>query len=185
MNVDNMASLHSLNSKLKNKDFAMWFYANWCGHCKAMEQEWSKVEQSCKRQNIGVVKVRDDFKDLVEGGIGKNVMGFPKIVMIRRGKEVAEHQGIRNSDNIMNSILKHLKPLSHKLSKNNTCSKKGCKKKSCKGCKKKCKKGCKKSCCKTKYSKKNKLNNMKLNKLFKTMKHKSKKNYINIRNLLR
>ena len=188
-----MASLNNLNSKLKNKDFAMWFYANWCGHCKAMEQEWSKVEQNCKRKNIGVVKVRDDFKDNVHGGIGKNVMGFPKIVMIRRGKQVAEHQGMRNSEDIMNTILKHLKPLknvktvkSHKLSKNNKCSKKGCKKKSCKGCKKKsCKKGCKKSCCKTKHSKKNKLNNMKLNKLFKSMKHKSKKNYINIRNLLR
>ena len=183
-----MTSLNNLNSKLKNKDFAMWFYANWCGHCKAMEQEWSKVEQSCKRKNIGVVKVRDDFKDHIDGGIGKNVMGFPKIVMIRRGKEVAEHQGMRNSGDIMNTILKHLKPLkplSHKLSNKNKCSKKGCKKKSCKGCKKKCKKGCKKSCCKTKYSKKNKLNNMKLNKLFKSMKHKSKKNYINIRNLLR
>ena len=184
-----MTSLNNLNSKLKNKDFAMWFYANWCGHCKAMEQEWSKVEQSCKRKNIGVVKVRDDFKDHIDGGLGKNVMGFPKIVMIRRGKEVAEHQGMRNSGDIMNTILKHLKPLknvrSHKLSNKNKCSKKGCKKKSCKGCKKKCKKGCKKSCCKTKYSKKNKLNNMKLNKLFKSMKHKSKKNHINIRNLLR
>ena len=177
-----MTSLNNLNSKLKNKDFAMWFYANWCGHCKAMEQEWSKVEQSCKRKNIGVVKVRDDFKDQVEGGLGKNVMGFPKIVIIRKGKEVAEHQGMRNSDEIMNTILKHLKPLktvktvkSHKRS--NTCSKKGCKKKSCKGCKK--------SCCKTKHSKKNKLNNMKLNKLFNSIKHKSKQNYINIKHLLK
>ena len=188
-----MASLHSLNSKLKNKDFAMWFYANWCGHCKAMEQEWSKVEQNCKRKNIGVVKVRDDFKDNVHGGIGKNVMGFPKIVMIRRGKQVAEHQGMRNSEDIMNTILKHLKPVSNKKSKKNC--KKGCKKSCCKknckkGCKKSCcktncKKGCKKSCCKTKHSKKNKLNNIQLNKLFKAMKHKSKKNYINIRNLLR
>lgn len=192
MNVDNMASLHSLNTKLKNKDFAMWFYANWCGHCKAMENEWSKVEQSCKRKNIGVVKVRDDFKDHVDGGLGKNVMGFPKIVMIRRGKEVAEHQGMRNSEDIMNTILKHLKPLNNKRSlkksKNYKCSKKGCKKSCKKGCKKKsCKKGCKKNCkgCKAKHSKKNKLNNMKLNKLFKSMKHKSKKNYINIRNLLR
>ena len=178
MNVDNMTSLNNLNSKLKDKNFAMWFYANWCGHCKAMEDEWSKVEKTCKRKNINVVRVRDDFKDHIEGGIGKNVMGFPKIVMIRRGKEVAEHQGMRTSDNIMNTILKHLKPLkSHKKSNKNKCSKKGCKKK--------CKKGCKKSCCKTKYSKKNKLNNMKLNKLFKSMKHKSKKNNINIRNILR
>ena len=114
-----MTSLNNLNSKLKNEDFAMWFYANWCGHCKAMEDEWSKVEKSCKRKNINVVRVRDDYKDRVHGGLGHNVMGFPKIVMIRRGKEVADHQGMRNSEEIMNTILKHLKPLNNKRSHKN------------------------------------------------------------------
>ena len=178
MNVDNMQSLNNLNSKLKDNDFAMWFYANWCGHCKAMEEEWSKVEKSCKRKNINVVRVRDDFKDRVHGGIGNNVMGFPKIVMIRRGKEVAEHQGMRNSDGIMNTILKHLKPMkrssrSHKRPRSNRRSKV-----------KVCQKSIgKKRCGKVRRRTKN---NMELNKLFKLLNQKkSKKQTINIRNILR
>ena len=170
MNVDNMTSLNNLNSKLKDKNFAMWFYANWCGHCKAMEDEWSKVEKSCKRKNINVVKVRDDFKDRVNGGLGNNVMGFPKIVMIKRGKEVAEHQGMRNSDEIMKTILKHLKP--HQIKKHGKTHKrpiKGCSRMQPKS------RG-KKSCGKTKHSKKNKLNNMKLKKLFNLLNQKKSKN---------
>ena len=169
-----MTSLNNLNSKLKDKDFAMWFYANWCGHCKAMEEEWSKVEKRCKRNNIGVVRVRDDFKDRVHGGLGNNVMGFPKIVMIKRGKEVAEHQGMRNETEIMNTILKHLKPRQiKKHSKSHKRLNKGCQKKS---------RG-KKSCGKVRRRTKN---NMKLNKLFKLLNQKkSKKQTINIRNILR
>jgi len=176
MNVDNMQSLNNLNSKLKDNDFAMWFYANWCGHCKAMEEEWSKVEKSCNRKNINVVRVRDDFKDRLHGGIGNNVMGFPKIVMIRRGKEIAEHQGMRNETEIMNTILKHLKPMrrrvgSHKRPRSSRRSKNH-------GCPKS--RG-KKSCGKTKHSKKNKLNNIKLKKIFNLFNQKKTKN----RNLLR
>ena len=146
----------------------MWFYANWCGHCKAMEEEWSKVEKNCKRNNIGVVRVRDDFKDKVHGGIGNNVMGFPKIVMISKGKEVAEHQGMRNETEIMNTILKHLNSRKIKTrAKSHKLPSKGCSRMQPKS------RG-KKSCGKVRRRTKN---NMKLNNLFKLLnKKKSKKN---------
>ena len=161
-NVDNMTSLNNLNSHLKDKDFAMWFYANWCGHCKAMEEEWSKVEKNCKRNNIGVVRVRDDFKHLLKNKLGENVTGFPKIVMISKGKEVAEHQGMRNETEIMNTILKHLKPISMKrpISMNRPRSMKRPKFQSCT-------RGKKKSHVSWGKLKKRTKNNMKLKKLFK------------------
>jgi thioredoxin-like negative regulator of GroEL len=177
MNVDNMKNLNIFNSKLKNNDIALWFYANWCGHCKAMEEEWSKVEKNCKMNNIMAVKVRDDFAQKVKGGLGQNIMGFPKIVMISKGKEVAEHQGMRNETEIMNTILKHLKSRKIKTrSKSHKLPSKGCSRMQPKS------RG-KKSCGKTKHSKKNKLNNMKLKKLFNLLNQKkSKKQTINIGN---
>ena len=183
-NVDNMSSLKNLNSHLKDKDFAMWFYANWCGHCKEMESEWANVEQQCKRKNINVVKVRDDYKHLVNGGLGENVMGFPKIIMVSKGKEVAEHQGMRNSNEIMNTILKHLKPISkrHRTSKRSKVKvgRRTSKRSKVKGCSKS--RG-KKSCGKLKKRTKN---NIKLNKLFKELQKKqSNGKTINIRNLVR
>ena len=174
MNVDNMQNLNILNKKINNKDIALWFYANWCGHCKAMEEEWSKVEKNCKMNNIMTVKVRDDFAQKVKGGLGQNIMGFPKIIMIKKGKEVAEHQGMRNETEIMNTILKHFKPMknnrSHKLPRSSKRSK-------VQGCRKS--RG-KKSCGKVKRRTKN---NMKLNKFFKLLNQKKSKK-INIRNLL-
>jgi thioredoxin-like negative regulator of GroEL len=180
-NVDNMSSLKNLNSQLKDKDFAMWFYANWCGHCKEMESEWANVEQQCKRKNFNVVKVRDDYKHLVNGGLGENVMGFPKIIMVSKGKEVAEHKGMRSSNEIMNTILKHLKPISMKrpISMNRPRSMKRPKFQSCTRGKKKSHVSCGKLKKRTK-------NNMKLNKLFKALKKKqSNGKTINIRNLVR
>jgi thioredoxin-like negative regulator of GroEL len=179
MNVDNMQNLNNLNSKLKDNDFAMWFYANWCGHCKEMESEWANVEKECKNKNISVVKVRDDFARKVKGGLGENIMGFPKIVMVSKGKEVAEHQGMRTSDEIMNTILKHLKPMrrrlrSHKRPRSSRRSK-------VQGCpKSRGKKRCGKVRRRTK-------NNMQLNKLFKLLNQKKSKQRrsINIRNLLK
>ena len=181
-NIDNMNSLKNLNSHLKDKDFAMWFYANWCGHCKEMESEWANVEQQCKRKNINVVKVRDDYKHLVNGGLGENVMGFPKIIMVSKGKEVAEHQGMRNSNEIMNTILKHLTPMNRRSSKRSKVKvgRRGSRRSKVKGCSKS--RG-KKSCGKLKKRTKN---NIKLNKLFKELQKKqSNGKTINIRNLVR
>ena len=107
INVDNLKSLKKLNTNLKNKDFALWFYANWCGHCKDMEDEWSNLEEACKNK-YNVARVRDDMKDQVLGGIGENVMGFPKIIMVSKGQPVGEHEGMRTSKDIMNTIINNL-----------------------------------------------------------------------------
>jgi thioredoxin-like negative regulator of GroEL len=184
-NVNNMNSLKNLNSQLKDKDFAMWFYANWCGHCKEMEAEWANVEKECKRKNIKVVKVRDDYKHLVNGGLGENVMGFPKIIMVSKGKEVGEHQGMRNSNEIMNTILKHLTPMNRRVRRKSSKRSKvkvGPRRSKVQACTRGKKKS-RGSCGKVKRRTKN---NIQLNKLFKLINQKKSKNQsINIRNLLR
>ena len=113
INVDNLQSLKKLNINLKNKDFALWFYANWCGHCKDMEDEWNNLEKECKNK-YNVARVRDDMKDQVLGGIGENVMGFPKIIMVSKGQTVGEHEGTRTSKDIMNTIINKLQASSNK-----------------------------------------------------------------------
>lgn len=113
INVDNLQSLKKLNTNLKNKDFALWFYANWCGHCKDMEDEWNNLEKECKNK-YNVARVRDDMKDQVLGGIGENVMGFPKIIMVSKGQTVGEHEGTRTSKDIMNTIINKLQASSNK-----------------------------------------------------------------------
>ena len=100
INVDSQENLNTLNNNIKNKDFIIWFYANWCGHCNAMKDEWSKFEQTAGNE-FNIANVRDDLKDGVEGGCGKNVSGFPKIVAASNGNEVAEHTGGRTLEDLL------------------------------------------------------------------------------------
>ena len=100
INVDNLQSLKKLNTNLKNKDFALWFYANWCGHCKDMESEWNNLEKDCKHK-YNVARVRDDMKDKLVHNLGSIATGFPTIVTIRNGKVVATHNKERNSSELL------------------------------------------------------------------------------------
>ena len=78
-----------------------------------MESEWNNLEKDCKHK-YNVARVRDDMKDQVLGGIGKNVMGFPKIIMVSKGQSVGEHEGTRTSKDIMNTIINKLQASSNK-----------------------------------------------------------------------
>lgn len=154
INVDSQENLNTLNNNIKNKDFILWFYADWCGHCKAMKDEWSKFEKTAGNE-FNIANVRDDLKDGVEGGCGKNVSGFPKIVAASNGNEVAEHTGGRTledlltfaKENVANNTTANIKPKKSKKKGNpSKKSKKGKKvtkgKKATKGKKgKKAKKG--------------------------------------------
>ena len=105
INVNNENELRKLNQNI-DKPFCMWFYADWCGHCKAMESEWHKLENKCKGK-YNLARVRDDFKDHVNGGVGMNVNGFPKIIALKNGRELNEFQGDRSVDSLMNFIKKN------------------------------------------------------------------------------
>ena len=118
INVNNENELKKLNQNI-DKPFCMWFYADWCGHCKAMESEWHKLENKCKGK-YNLARVRDDFKDHVNGGVGMNVNGFPKIIALKNGRELNEFQGDRSVDSLMNFIknnnLSESKPKKRKVS---------------------------------------------------------------------
>ena len=78
INVTDSKNLNRLNSVLPKKDFFLWFYADWCGHCKTMEPEWEKLVKTCgKKYNLA--RVRDDQKDQLINNLGSSVQGFPTL----------------------------------------------------------------------------------------------------------
>lgn len=78
INVTNSRNLNKLNSVLPKKDFFLWFYADWCGHCRSMEDEWTKLVKTCgKKYNLA--RVRDDQKDQLINNLGSSVQGFPTL----------------------------------------------------------------------------------------------------------
>ena len=104
INVTNARNLKRLNSVLPKKDFFLWFYADWCGHCRSMEDEWTKLVKTYgKKYNLA--RVRDDQKDQLINNLGSSVQGFPTLGatnLKNSGNNSGNNSGY-NSDNNTNN----------------------------------------------------------------------------------
>ena len=104
INVTNARNLNRLNSVLPKKDFFLWFYADWCGHCRSMEDEWTKLVKTYgKKYNLA--RVRDDQKDQLINNLGSSVQGFPTLGatnLKNSGNNSGNNSGY-NSDNNTNN----------------------------------------------------------------------------------
>ena len=101
IDVTNSRNLNKLNSVLPKKDFFLWFYADWCGHCRSMEDEWKKLVKTCgKKYNLA--KVRDDQKDQLINNLGNTVQGFPTLGatnLKKSGNNNGNNSGYNNDNN--------------------------------------------------------------------------------------
>lgn len=83
------------------------FYAPWCGHCKAMVEDWVKVSNSL----MGIIKVgtldADKYKSLA-GSMG--VQGFPTIMLFGLDKKKpVTYDGARTAEGITRFVMKQLR----------------------------------------------------------------------------
>ena len=142
VSVPQTHNVSELNNNLNKGVWMVWFYADWCGHCKNMEHEWSKLEQNCsKNNNINLARVRDDSINQVSNKTEVN--GFPTISLYNNGQPVEQYSGDRTNEALMdyiNNILKSYqpskntsrKPSKRKSSKRNSLKKKPSKRNSSK-----------------------------------------------------
>lgn len=132
VNIPKTHSVSALNNNMNKGLWIIWFYADWCGHCKNMEDEWSQFEQNCSKKNsINVARVRDDSINQLSNS--PEINGFPTINLYNNGKPIDQYSGERNNEALLayiNNILNSYK--SSKPSKR-TSSKSRSKRRSSKG----------------------------------------------------
>ena len=90
INVDNN---NSYNNFLKNRNQGQWFvwyYADWCGHCQMMKEEWNKLERTNKT-NINLARVNDNFVKPED-----NVQGFPTLKLFSKLNKKSAQGSIPN-----------------------------------------------------------------------------------------
>lgn len=77
------------------------FYTTWCGYCKKQKIELEKMDKIW----IGQV----DADNNAEIATKYAVNAFPTFLIFKDGKEVERFSGLRNKEEIMEKIIKHLK----------------------------------------------------------------------------
>ena len=93
-----------LSDLLKDGDWMVLYYAEWCGHCNAMKPEWEKFITKMKNPSVNSsnVKIADVKSDFITDLKNKpEIAGFPTIKMYSNGKEVADFKDDRVVENMV------------------------------------------------------------------------------------
>jgi len=97
--VESPSDASNLSNLLKDGNWMVLYYAEWCGHCKTMKPEWQKVvNKMSKSNNVNVAEVESEH--IPELAHKPKVDGFPSIKMYNKGKEVSNYEDERVADKI-------------------------------------------------------------------------------------
>lgn len=81
----------SFNQDVSGGKKLVWFYADWCGHCKNMKEEWDKASQNVdgKMVKINLGNEDDETQKISEK---YNIKSFPTILLLNNGEKEAEYE---------------------------------------------------------------------------------------------
>jgi protein disulfide-isomerase A6 len=106
--VNSEQDLNKLNKIKTNSNVLVWYYADWCGHCKMMKDDWEKLIKS--KPNVNLAKVSDIYVKPDD-----NIPGFPTLKLFKSTKtasgkkSVIEYQGSRDIESFKQFIKKNVK----------------------------------------------------------------------------
>lgn len=101
--VVDVNGVKNFNNSIKDGSWLVWYYADWCGHCKAMENEWENLESKCDNdKRLNIAKVNDQY--ISQLNKNPNVQGFPTIKLYKKGNEVKDYSGERDSNSFLNFL---------------------------------------------------------------------------------
>jgi thiol-disulfide isomerase/thioredoxin len=107
-------SVSTVKNVGKNKKIIGRFYANWCGHCQRMADDWNKLKNRLDsdfkefsffdiEHGDNMEKHKKDLEEHVKGGV--NVNGFPTIFKVIDGNiEYFNHSVHTNGKTLYDKI---------------------------------------------------------------------------------
>ena len=117
----------NLSNLLKDGDWMVLYYAEWCGHCNAMKPEWEKFITKMKDPNVNStnIKIADVKSDFIADIQQKpEIPGFPTIKMYSNGKEVADFKDDRIAEKMVEFAKSNTKTSNKKVSNKQASNKK-------------------------------------------------------------
>ena len=103
--VTSSSDAANLSNLLKDGDWMVLYYADWCGHCNTMKPEWQKVvnkmniRNNSRSNSMNKINLAEIESTHIGDLINKpQVDGFPTIKMYNNGSEVAKFEDERIAD---------------------------------------------------------------------------------------
>ena len=95
------ASSSNFNQNVASGKKLVWFYADWCGHCKTMHDPWDKAADKVNTGDNHMIKVnignsKDDNHTAISNKYGIN--SFPTILLLENGNKVKEYNNKRTTN---------------------------------------------------------------------------------------
>jgi hypothetical protein len=110
LKVDSPNKASNLSNLMKDGNWIVLYYANWCGHCNTMKPEWQKVISRMKTHNTNcnsnntnksIINIADIESSHIDHLPEKpEIAGFPTIKMYNSGNEIANFEDERIADKI-------------------------------------------------------------------------------------
>ncbi len=98
------ASSSNFNQNVASGKKLVWFYADWCGHCKTMHDSWDKAADKVNTGDNHMIKVnignsKDDNHTAISNKYGIN--SFPTILLLENGNKVKEYNNKRTTNSFI------------------------------------------------------------------------------------
>ena len=102
---DTEKNINQFVTDIKNKNgvYFVWFFADYCGFCHQMNDEWEKLEKMTNTGNVNILKIEKSQLDLL--GFDPHISGYPTIRLYKNNFTPLEYSGEgRTADGFMKFI---------------------------------------------------------------------------------
>ena len=99
-----------LCSKKLDKPAFVWFYANYCGHCHSMHDDWKKLEETRDiDKRVNLLRIESEQKSLLSND--PEIYGYPTLRLYKMNGKFVDYNGPRDAKDfkkfVENNITKN------------------------------------------------------------------------------
>lgn len=91
------------DSSKRTLEKVIWFYADWCGHCKVFKPQWQQYVELMKGKEVVIQEVNGDEDRNAEVSLQEkyNIRGYPTVVFHFSDNTFEHYSGARTSDALL------------------------------------------------------------------------------------
>ena len=87
----------TFNTDVSKGKKLVWFYADWCGHCKSMKEEWDNASNEVDGKMVKINLGNSEDSKTEEISKKYEIQSFPTILLLENGEKKNDYEGERKT----------------------------------------------------------------------------------------